>query len=106
MPESVPSFAIEFACILLPVAKQGDGWIVCQLNDFLTYTFFETNIGKQYIKGLADCKYVTTRNICELIRNDQFLRVRMTVGNAQKDGCGTKYMKDMTDILQRQVKFS
>lgn len=60
MSEKVPSFVIEFAVIVLRVAKQEDGLILSQLVHLLPDKSFYMNISKRYIKALQNAKMSQT----------------------------------------------
>lgn len=103
--ETVLSFAIEFKDILLQISKYGNWCTASQLVDLLTDKSSDLNILRRYIKSVADCEEVTTRNTSELIQDGAFCRVLMRGSIAKKDSCGTVYVKDFTEVLLKRLEF-
>lgn len=101
----VESFVIEAADVLLRSVKQRDKRTAWQLVDWLSDTFFEMIILKQFIKIYADYKDVTTKTTGEVMLDNGSSRVLGRDGNSKKDGGDTLYMRNMTDVPQKQVVF-
>lgn len=57
------------------------------------------------MKSLADCQDVTMRTTKELMKYDCFCGGLGKGCIGMMDWCGTLYMKDVTEMLQRQVEF-
>lgn len=68
MPDTAPGLFIQFVDNLLRVANEGDRRIATQMLDLLVGTSFKINILEQYIKGVADCEHVTTRNLRKFLK--------------------------------------
>lgn len=71
--ERLPNFVIEFAEILLLLAKQRNGLNAWQLVDLLAFIFFEINFLRRHVKSLADSKDLITKHRRELMKDDGFL---------------------------------
>lgn len=101
--EKAPSYLFEFEEIPMRFARQGDGPSASQLVDLLASTSFKMKMLKQDIKSLADFEDVIVRTIKELMKTGQIYRVLVRGRNEKKDGCGVQYVKDVTEVLQKQV---
>lgn len=77
-----------------------------QLIDLLTYTFFDLFTSTWYIKCVAVCHDIIARKIRELKKEDKFRRALVRGGIAKKDGCGSLYTKNVTEVLQEHIKFA
>lgn len=80
--------------------------IASQLVDLLTDTFLKLNILKRYIKCLADCKDITTRNKRELVKYSEPHRVLMRGFSAKKVGCSTLYVKKRLKCFESRLTLS
>lgn len=105
MSEIVLSFVIEFADNLPREGKQGDGKIVSQLFNWLTDTSFEMNVFKKYLKSIVACNNVTTRNMSDFMEDGGLYRALVRGDNATKNGCGTLYAKDVTEVDRKKIAF-
>lgn len=96
---------IEFTDTLLRVAKQGAGWTVSWIVDFLTDKTFKTIIFMPYSKSFAECEGVTDICTGERITADRFGTVLVSSSVAKKHGCGPLYMKIKTRMNPEPVEF-
>lgn len=97
------SFAIQFSKILQRAAKDGDQWVALRLVELLTDTWSGLNILRQYIKSVADCQDVTTKNTRELMKDDGICGIKLKSSNRKKDGCGTVHRDNLIGVLQKQI---
>lgn len=63
------------------------------------------NVSERYIENLGDCEYITTRNIMELVKDNGVRRILARAGIGKKEVRGRLYLKYLTDVRQRQVRF-
>lgn len=78
--ERVAGLMIGFAEILLRLVKQEDGWMASQPVDLLVDKSFKMKNFKWYIKILAGCEEITTRNTSEFTKNDKLRNVLLESG--------------------------
>lgn len=74
--DRAPNLFTKLTDIILQVATQGDGHIALQVITLIANTSFEINISKPCIKGLANCKDITTTITKELMETMDCVRFR------------------------------
>lgn len=77
--------------------------MLSQLGNILPDTSLDMNILERYIRSLTDCNIITTRITKRPMKYNGFRRVPVSGGIEKKDGCGTQYMKDETEVHQKKV---
>lgn len=90
---------IEFANISLRVANHGDELTALQLPNLQTDTRFILNLLGNYIKRVANRKYVTNRNTRMDIKDDGSRRAPAKGSSIMINGCGTLCVKDVTEVF-------
>lgn len=101
-----PTFLVAFANILLQITRHEDRWTASQLVDLFPDTSFDLNMLSQYIESVADCNDVTTKNTRKLMKDEGFRRDLVRGGIRKKDGCGILNVKDVNELLSKQVEIS
>lgn len=70
----------------------------------LTDTSIDLNVLWRDIKGVEACQGASTRSTRKLEKDDDFRRVLLSGGIGTKYGCGSLFMKDVTEVLRKQVE--
>lgn len=73
--------------------------------NFQAYRSFGLNVCRRYIRSLSDWKDVSTRFQRDLLKDDGSRTVQVSVGFGKKTDRGTLYVKDVADVLLKQIVF-